>query len=169
MAESILNGKRILAVDDEPDVLAVLEEEILAAAPKCKFEKATSYQEAIKKLESQNYDVVVLDIMGVRGFDLLKNAVVRHFPVVMLTAHALSPEALRQSIEMGARAYLPKEKMGKIVPFLEDVLTYENLPVWGRLLQNLAGFFNSRWGENWKRIDENFWKEFDEKIAFIKK
>lgn len=29
MAESILNGKKILAVDDEPDVLTVLEEEIL--------------------------------------------------------------------------------------------------------------------------------------------
>ena len=65
----------------------------------------------------------------------------------MLTAYALSPEALRQSIEMGARAYLPKEKLGEIAPFLEDVLTYENLPVWGRLLQNLGGFFNSRWGD----------------------
>jgi len=169
MAESILKGKMILAVDDEPDVLTLLEEEIKEACPDCFFDKVTTYIEAVERLASWTYDLVILDIMGVRGFDLLKNAVVRHFPVVMLTAHALSPEALRQSIEMGARAYLPKEKMGKIVPFLEDVLTFENLPVWGRLLQNLAGFFNSRWGENWKRIDEKFWKEFDEKIAFIKK
>ena len=29
MAESILNGRRILAVDDEPDVLDVLEEYIM--------------------------------------------------------------------------------------------------------------------------------------------
>ena len=29
----ILKGKRILAVDDEPDVLKVLEEEILASCP----------------------------------------------------------------------------------------------------------------------------------------
>jgi DNA-binding NarL/FixJ family response regulator len=120
-------------------------------------------------MASWTYDLVILDIMGVRGFDLLKNAVTRNFPVVMLTAHALIPEALRQSIELGARAYLPKEKMGEIVPFLEDVLRYENLPGWGWLLQSLAGFFNSRWGENWKRVDEKFWKEFDEKIAFIKK
>jgi CheY-like chemotaxis protein len=42
MAESILNEKRILAVDDEPDVLDVLEEEILESAPKCKIEKATT-------------------------------------------------------------------------------------------------------------------------------
>jgi hypothetical protein len=87
----------------------------------------------------------------------------------MLTAHALDPEALRRSIEMGARAYLPKEKLGEIVPFLEDVLRYENLPGWVRLFQNLRGFFNARWGENWKNTDRKFWKEFDEKIAFIKK
>ena len=33
MSESVLNDKRILAVDDEPDVLEVLKEEIAAAAP----------------------------------------------------------------------------------------------------------------------------------------
>ena len=46
MAGSILNGKRILAVDDEPDVLEVLQEEILEACPDCKFDKATTYEEA---------------------------------------------------------------------------------------------------------------------------
>ena len=169
MPESILKGKTILAVDDEPDVLMVLEEEIKEACPNCIFDKTTTYKEANQRIAMFTYDLVVLDIMGVRGFDLLKNAVVRQFPVVMLTAHALNPEALRQSIELGARAYLPKEKIGEIVPFLEDVLRYENLPGWARLLQNLGGFFNSRWGENWRRIDETFWKDFDEKIAFIKK
>ena len=169
MAESILKDKTILVVDDEPDVLTVLEEEIKEAYPDAIVHNATTYKEASARLASWTYDLVVLDIMGVRGFDLLRNAVLRQFPVVMLTAHALSPEALRQSIELGARAYLPKEKIGEIVPFLEDVLRYENLPGWARLLQNLAGFFNSRWGENWKRIDEKFWKDFDEKIAFIRR
>jgi hypothetical protein len=46
----------------------------------------------------------------------------------MLTAHALNPEALKHSIQMGARAYLPKEKLGEIVPFLEDIfLETDNL------------------------------------------
>jgi len=169
MPESILNGKSLLAVDDEPDVLDVLQEEILGAAPSCHFDKATEYQKATELMVSFTYDLVILDIMGVRGFDLLSLAVNRPFPVVMLTAHALDPEALRHSIEMGARAYLPKEKLGEVVPFLEDVLRYENIPGWGRLFQNLLGFFNARWGENWKKTDEKFWKEFDEKIAFIKR
>jgi CheY-like chemotaxis protein len=168
MGESVLNGKRILAVDDEPDVLTVLEEEILDAAPNCRFDKATTYQEAAERMISWTYDVVILDIMGVRGFDLLQLAVSRNFPVVMLTAHALTPEALKRSFEMKARAYLPKEKLGDIVPFLENVLKYEYLPGWKLLFEKLKGFFTGRWGEDWQKSDEKFWKEFDEKTSHIK-
>jgi DNA-binding response OmpR family regulator len=166
MAESILNRKVVLAVDDEPDILAVLEDEILGYAPNCKIEKATTYQDATNKIGSQSYDVVVLDIMGVRGFDLLDQAVKRDFPVAMLTAHSLNPESLKRSIEMGARAYLPKEKLGEIVPFLEDILEEaDGLTGWGGLMTKLEGYFTSRWGEFWKKSEEKFWKDFDKKTS----
>jgi CheY-like chemotaxis protein len=160
MGDSILNGKRILAVDDEPDVLTVLEEEIFGAAPKCKFEKAMTYEEAAKKLESPAYDIVILDIMGVRGFDLLDLAVRKNLKVVMLTAHALSPEALKRSFEMKARAYLPKEKLGEVVPFLEDVLKYEYLPGWKSLLEKLKGFFDSKFESDWEKKTGLIWQEW---------
>ena len=160
MADSILNGKYILAVDDEPDVLVVLEDEILGAAPKCKFEKVTAYEEAVKKLKSQTYDVVILDIMGVRGFDLLELAVSRDFRVAMLTAHALTAEALKRSFEMKARAYLPKEKLGEVVPFLEDVLKYEYLRGWTRLLEKLKGFFDSKFESDWEKKTGLLWQEW---------
>jgi CheY-like chemotaxis protein len=165
MVESILNSKNILAVDDEPDVLEVLEEEITGAAPKCKFEKATTYEEATKKLESQTYDVVILDIMGVQGFDLLDLAVRKNFRVAMLTAHALTPEALKRSFEMKARAYLPKEKLGEVVPFLEDVLKYDYLPGWKGLMKKLEGYFTARWGEYWQKAEANFWGDFEKKTS----
>jgi CheY-like chemotaxis protein len=169
MADSILNGKRVLAVDDEPDVLAVLEEEIRTAAPKCEFEKAATYEEAVKKLESKNYDVVVLDIMGVRGFDLLDLAVKHNLPVAMLTAHALNPESLKRSIEMRARAYLPKEKLGEIVPFLEDILEEpDSLSGWARQMNKLEGYFESRWGQDWQKTEARFWKDFEKKTSHIK-
>jgi hypothetical protein len=108
--------------------------------------------------------VVVLDIMGVRGFDLLEQTVKRNFPAAMLTAHSLNPESLKRSIEMGAYAYLPKEKLGEIVPFLEDILeSTDGLSAWGRLLNKLEGYFSSRWGELWKKSEEKFWKDFEKK------
>jgi CheY-like chemotaxis protein len=163
MKESILNGKALLAVDDEPDVLEVLEEEIRRAGPNCRFDKASTFEEACQKLASSTYDLGILDIMGVRGFDLLEQAVLKKLPVVMLTAHALTPGALRRSFEMGAKAYIPKERLGEIVSILEDVLTYEYLPGWKRHLIRDEGFFRARWGAEWKKTDEEFWKDFEEK------
>lgn len=150
MRESVLKGKRILAVDDEADVLTILHDEIMEACPDCHFDRATQYEEAVQKLNSSAYDLVILDIMGVRGFDLLELAVSRDLRVVMLTAHALTPEALRRSYELKARAYLPKEKLGEIVPFLEDVLTHEFLSGWKRLFEKMMDYFDDKFGEGWK-------------------
>jgi len=167
MAQSVLDNKRILAVDDEPDVLEVLKEEIVSAAPKCLFETATTFEQASELMVSWSYDLIILDIMGVRGFDLLQRATTREYPVptVMLTAHAFSPDALKRSIELGARAYLPKERLGAIVPFLEDVLTYEYGPVWRRLLKSVEGVFSKEWGPYWRKPDNAFWEEFESKIS----
>jgi DNA-binding response OmpR family regulator len=164
MKESPLKGLRLLAVDDEPDVLALIDEEIMEACPDCQLEKATTYEAAVERMVSWTYDLVILDIMGVRGFDLLDLAIKRKFPVAMLTAHALSPEALKKSIEMGARAYLPKEKLGELVPFLEDVLRYEALPAWRRLFEKLGDFFNLRFGPDWQKKEDKFWKDFNDRL-----
>ena len=160
MKASVLSGKKILAVDDEPDVLTVLEEEIMGACPDCKFEKATTYEKAAELIKSNFYDAIILDIMGVRGFDLLELAVSRKFRVAMLTAHALSPEALKRSVELGARAYLPKEKLGEIVPFLEDVLTYDFIPGWKRLYEKLKGFFDVKFESDWEKKTGLNWQEW---------
>ncbi len=160
MGGSVLDDKKILAVDDEPDILTVLEGEISEACQKCTFDKAATYEEAVRKLEANHYDVVILDIMGVRGFDLLELAVKKHLKVTMLTAHALSPEALKRSHEMGARAYLPKEKIQEIVPFLEDVLKYEFEPGWKRLLEKLHDFFTEKFEPDWDMQPGLRWREW---------
>jgi DNA-binding response OmpR family regulator len=160
MVKSILDGKRILAVDDEPDVLETLQEEIMAACPNCHFEKASTYEAAKERLKSQTYDVAILDIMGVRGFELLDFAAGKNLRVVMLTANALTPEALKRSFDMKARAYLPKEKLGEIVPFIEDVLHSEYLPGWRKVLEKLKEFFDEKFESDWdKKVGLN-WKQF---------
>ena len=125
-SENPLKGKSILIVDDEPDVLETVAEEL----DMCLVDKAKDYETAIQYLAGYTYDVVVLDIMGVNGFDLLQNAVDRGFPTVMLTAHALTPEALKKSIKLGAVSFLPKDKIPELRMFLEDVVLGAGKPVW---------------------------------------
>ncbi len=158
MTASVLDGKRILTVDDEPDVLAVLEQEIREACPNCKVEKATTYEQGAELINKNTYDIVILDIMGVRGFDLLELAVKKNLKVGMLTAHALSPEALKKSHDLGARAYLPKDKLGEITPFLEDILTQEYKTGWKRLLEKLENYFEDEFEPDWKKkAGINYW------------
>lgn len=151
MAQSILDGKKLLAVDDEADVLAVLEEEITGACPGCKLDKSTTYEQAAELLKKNDYDIVILDIMGVQGFDLLEIAAERKIKAVMLTARALTPDALKKSHDLGARAFLPKDMLGEVVPFLEDALTQEYATGWKRLFHKLEDYFDNRWGEEWKK------------------
>ena len=164
--KSVLNEKTILCVDDEPDILAVVKEEILSIAPRCIIHTATSYKTAVELMSSFTYDLAIFDIMGVRGYDLLETASrrPRPLPVVVLTANAFSPESLKRCIELGARAYLPKQQLGELVPFLEDVLIYEYGAVWNRVLKQIEGFVHEDWGPYWRKPDEGFWRRFEAKI-----
>lgn len=156
MTDSILNGKRVLAVDDEPDVLETLED-LLSDYKGLILDKARNHDSGYHLLRSWTYDAVILDIMGVRGFDLLNVSVHLGFPTVMLTAHAFSAKDLRQSIEMGARAYIPKENMLDIADFLEDVMTLKHGSGLKRMFQRLGGLFNKKFGSRWMEDQKTFW------------
>ena len=109
--------------------------------------------------------MVILDIMGVNGFELLQIAASLNFPVVMLTAHALTPEALKQAILLGARAYLPKQKLGSLTPFLEDVVQLSYQSVWKKAMYQVASIFDKRFGSNWRKSEREFWEEFEKKLS----
>ena len=89
-AANLLKDKVILVVDDDVDVLDTVEEVL----DMCLVHKAKAYDTARQYLLSYSFDIVIVDIMGVNGFELLKTSVKRGFPTVMLTAYALTPEAL---------------------------------------------------------------------------
>jgi len=158
-SESPLKDKIVLVVDDEPDVLETVEEELDI----CLVHKATDYDTALQYLLSYTYDIVILDIMGVNGFELLKNSVSRGFPTVMLTAHALSPESLKKSIKLGAVSFLPKEKISELKSYLEDVVLGEGRSAWQKLFDKMGDFFNKRFGPDWKERDK-FFKEFEQEL-----
>ena len=159
ISDSPLKDKFILVVDDEPDVLETVEEEL----DMCIIRTAPDYDTAMQYLAGYTFDIVILDIMGVNGFELLKDAVSRGFPTVMLTAHALSPESLKKSIKLGAVSFLPKEKIPELRTFLEDVVFGGGKPVWHKLFDKLGDYFKRRFGPDWQEQDR-FFKEFVEEL-----
>lgn len=156
--ESALKGKKILAVDDEPDVLESLEELL----PMCKLVKASTFEEAKKQLETQSFDIVILDIMGVDGYKLLEIAVDRKIIAVMLTAHALSLPDTVKSFRAGAASYVPKDQMDKMEIFLTDILEArkKGTSFWWRWMGRMEAYYMARFGPAWKEGDKEFWDRF---------
>jgi DNA-binding response OmpR family regulator len=94
MEKGLLDNKRVLMVDDEPDVLATLRDLL----PMCEVTEATTFEQAKELLEMQVFDIAIPDIMGVDGYGLLEIAKQTRVIAVMLTAHALSPEHTIRSL-----------------------------------------------------------------------
>ena len=100
---------RILVVDDE---LPVCKSICSALAPDAyAVDMALSAEEALKKEEGSEYDVVITDLMmpGLSGLDLLKALKERKqdLRVIMVTGYP-SIESAVQSIKFGAFDYIPK-------------------------------------------------------------
>jgi CheY-like chemotaxis protein len=158
-SEDLLKDKVILVVDDEPDIVDTVKEVL----DMCTVQTAQDYDTAIQYLLSYTFDIVILDIMGVDGFELLKTSVERGFSTVMLTAHALTPEALKKSIKLGAVSFLPKEKMPELEDFLADVVLGGGKPVWEKLFARVGASFNTIFGPDWKQKDA-FFQEFEQAL-----
>ena len=158
-SEDLLKDKVILVVDDEPDIVDTVKEVL----DMCTVQTAQDYDTAIQYLLGYTFDIVILDIMGVDGFELLKTSVERGFPTVMLTAHALTPEALKKSIKLGAVSFLPKEKMPELEDFLADVVLGGGKPVWEKLFHRVGASFNTIFGPDWKQKDA-FFQEFEQAL-----
>jgi nucleotide-binding universal stress UspA family protein/CheY-like chemotaxis protein len=159
-----LEKKRILIVDDEPDILETLED-ILSV---CEVDTALTYEQASTLLDTHTYDAAILDIMGVRGYDLLEICRKKDIPALMLTAHALSPDHLTKSIQAGALAYIPKEKIMDIPEYVKEIMKahQSGTKTRGAWFAKLRPLFYDKFGPNWRDHRDAFVLGF-EKVEHI--
>lgn len=148
----LLVGKRILAVDDEPDILEVIQEEL----PTCLVTTRRDFASAKEVMEKEQFDLIILDIMGVRGFELLALAQQRKMPVIMLTAHAITVESVNRSLKLGAVSFLPKDELARLPEIIAEV--FESLSRgeshWPTLFKRLGPFFKERLGLVWEDLEK---------------
>lgn len=110
------NEYRILVVDDERDICRALE--FLLSREGYKVVTAYSGQDALKKIEAEEFDLVITDLKmeGITGMEVLEKAVVMrpNLIVIIMTAFG-SVESAVEAMKKGAGDYIVK-------PFInEDV------------------------------------------------
>jgi hypothetical protein len=81
----------------------------------------------------------------------------------MLTAHSLTPDTLKKSIQLGAVFFLPKETLPELRYFLEELVKNKFIPSWMSFFEKLGVYFNKYFGPNWKEKDK-FFEEFEESL-----
>lgn len=161
--DELLKDRRILVVDDEPDIIETIEELL----DMCFLDTAEDFATAKALLDEKVYDAAILDIMGVQGYDILDIATRRGIPALMLTAHALTPENLKASLEKGADAYVPKDELANIAEHTADILRTRlaGKQGYGAWFGNLKPFFDKAFGKGWREKDRSFWDSFDNKYG----
>jgi two-component system response regulator GlrR len=107
--EKQMNSLKILIVDDDPNILEVLAMRLESRG----FDpvKAVSAEEALEKLETESFEVVLTDLRmeGMDGIDLTEEVrkTDAEMPVILLTAHGSIPNAV-EAMQKGAFSYLTK-------------------------------------------------------------
>ncbi|MBT1071648.1 response regulator transcription factor [Pelotalea chapellei] len=121
-----MNKKRILVVEDEESLLKL--ETILLTVKGYEVTGAVDGNDALVKLASARFDLVLLDIMlpDIDGFEVCRRIKASPswstIPVVMLTAKKTQEDQLR-GIECGASSYLTKPfKSAMIIEVIEGLL-----------------------------------------------
>lgn len=105
-------SKRILAVDDAPDNLVLLDRMLKRRG----FDvlKASSGKECLAKSASEHPDLIILDVAmpEMNGFETLKylrgNEITKDIPVIILTANSKDAKSIEQGFSLGADEYLTK-------------------------------------------------------------
>jgi len=100
---------RILVIDDEPSILESCETVLSGEGYGCEVERRS--EEALRRLKSETYDIVLIDqnMPQVHGLDILADLRKRNPDclAVVMTGHATTEDGVR-AIQAGAWDYLPK-------------------------------------------------------------
>lgn len=148
----ILKDKRLLVVDDEPDILEIITEVL----PDSQVTTAGDFAGANELISTETFDLAILDIMGVDGFELLKVCVKNKLPAAMLTAHAVNVESLNQAMKLGAVSFLPKEELSRLPELVAEILSEleQGRSHWQKLFERLGPFFKEKLGVVWEDIEK---------------
>jgi DNA-binding NtrC family response regulator len=150
--QTLLHGKKLLAVDDEADVLEIFKEEF----PDSIVITAQEFAVALKLINEDAFDLVILDIMGVNGFELLKACRARHLPAAMLTARAINVESINTAIREGAVSFLPKEELNRLPELVAEILSEleQGRSHWDKLFQRFGSYFKEKLGVSWEDLEK---------------
>ena len=113
-----MSHEKILVVEDEDDIAELIRYNLVKDG--FHVEAVTSGEEALERLQSGSYDLILLDLMlpGMDGLEVSREVIadekLRRMPIVMLTAKGEESDIIT-GLEIGADDYIVKPFSPKVV------------------------------------------------------
>lgn len=137
-----MSSSILLAVDDKPDNLFVLEQIIKEYCPQCRIITAPDAEKGLEIAEQNPLDIAIINVQmpGIDGIEmcrrLKKNPKTADIPIILLTAHKASTDLRVKGLDAGADDFITKpidsfELSARVKVMLrikkaEDLLRMEN-------------------------------------------
>ncbi|MCI8300268.1 MAG: response regulator transcription factor [Lachnospiraceae bacterium] len=132
---------KILIVEDDPNIARLMEATVAIGGYGC--EVCGNGEEAFQKMEHENYDLVLLDVMlpDMSGFEIMRKRTNTESPVIFITARQELTDKVR-GLRLGAEDYIVKpfeamELLARIEVILRRVKRTECVYRYGNILVNV--------------------------------
>lgn len=124
----------LLGLSHESDLLQTLDNQLSKSCPQSWFHKAYDFHTAVQYLASYTYELVIVDINIIGGYELIIRASAHKFPVLVLVNNYKQLTPSEQEISSEAQAVLLKREISEVnmVSIIEKIILPKNNLKWNR-------------------------------------
>jgi len=114
----ILEGKRILVVNNEREVLKMMTDALAAS----EVITAGNVDEARSLIAKEFFNLAILDTVSANGCDLLQDCQANKVPAAMLTPREVEVTRVNEAMKRGARSFFSKDELHRLPETVVDLL-----------------------------------------------
>lgn len=142
MEGQILEGKRILVVDNEREILNMVSQALAAS----EVVAVGNADEARPLIARESFDLVILDTARANGCALLDDCHANKLPAAMLTPREVEVRRLNEAMKRGAKSFFPRDDVQRLSKSVADLLEHlEKETYWTRLSRRIKAGFREIW------------------------
>jgi hypothetical protein len=143
MNGQILEGKRILVVDHEREILNMVSQALAAS----EVVGVGNVDEARPLISGESFDLAILDTEGANGCDLLKDCHANKLPAAMLTPREVQVRSINEAMKRGAMSFFPRDEVDRLPETVAELFerVEKGKAYSTRLFRLLASAFREIW------------------------
>ncbi|MGO9117837.1 MAG: response regulator [Desulfomonilaceae bacterium] len=153
MDGQILEGKRILVVDHEREVLNIVAEALVAS----EVVIVGNAEEARPLIAKEFFNPAILDTVSASGCDLLQDCQANKLPAAMLTSREVEVRRVNEAMKWGAMSFFPKDELDRLPETIAELLERleKGKTHWTKPFRRLGAAFRKTWLVVMEEIDQH--------------